>query len=134
MGKIIPKVLLDFPKYWLAKFSYVLHRQVMHWLIFDTTCASSLASSSLKRSILVELETHQILACALYSNHFNHRMKQSILCYRAAHSALLAKILGQQWQDMLKDLKDSDVHGPGKDDFIFKNLKKQIMEQAKDTL
>ena len=42
-------------KYWLARFSYVLHRQMMHWLISDTTCASSLASGSLKRSILVEL-------------------------------------------------------------------------------
>ena len=46
-------------------------------------------------------------------------MKQSILCYCAAHSALLAANLRQQWQDRLKDLKDSDVCGPGKDDFYF---------------
>ena len=37
-------------------------------------------------------------------NCFNHHMKQSILCYRAAHSALLAANLGQQWQDMLNEL------------------------------
>ena len=44
-----------------------VHRQMMHWLISDTTCTLSLASGNLKRSILVELETHQILACASYS-------------------------------------------------------------------
>ena len=51
-------------------------------------------------------------------------MKQSILCYCAAHSALLATNLGQQWQDRLKDLKDSDVHGPGKDDVYFQEAGK----------
>ena len=69
--------------------------------------------------------------CSLF-NCFNHCKKQSILCYHAAHSALLAANLVQQWQDRSKELKDSDVCGPGKDDFIFKKLGKQIMEQAKD--
>ena len=51
-------------------------------------------------------------------NCFNHHMRQSVLCYRAAHSALLAANLERQnWEDRLKDLKDSDVRGPGKDDF-----------------
>ena len=52
-------------------------------------------------------------------NRFNHRMRQSVLRYRAARSALSAANLGQQWEDMLKDLKDSDVRGPGKDDFYL---------------
>ena len=51
-------------------------------------------------------------------------MKQSILCYHAAHSALLAANLGQQWQNRLKDLKDSDVCRPGKDDFYFQEAGK----------
>ena len=51
-------------------------------------------------------------------------MKQSILCYHAAHSASLAANMGQQWQDRLKDLKDSDVRGPGKDDFYFQEAGK----------
>ena len=34
-------------------------------------------------------------------NRFNHRMRQSVLCYRAARSAL---ITGQQGEDRLKDL------------------------------
>ena len=42
-----------------------------------------------------------------------------MLCYHAAHSALSAANLGQQWEDRLKDLKDSDVCGPGKDDFYL---------------
>jgi hypothetical protein len=54
-------------------------------------------------------------------NRFNHRMRQSVLRYRAARSALLAANLEQQleWKDRLKDLKDSDVRGPGKDDFYL---------------
>jgi hypothetical protein len=52
-------------------------------------------------------------------NRFNHRMRQSVLRYRAARSALLAANLGKQWEDRLKDLKDSDVRGPGKDDFYL---------------
>jgi len=56
-------------------------------------------------------------------NRFHHRMRQSVLCYRAARSALLATNFGRQnWedtQDRLKDLKDSDVCGPGKDDFYL---------------
>ena len=53
-------------------------------------------------------------------NCFNHRMRQSVLCYRTARSALLAaNFRGQNWQDRLKDLKDSDVCGPGKDNFYL---------------
>ena len=53
-------------------------------------------------------------------NRFNHRMRQSVLRYRAARSALLtANLEGDQWEDRLKDLKDSDVRGPGKDDFYL---------------
>ena len=52
-------------------------------------------------------------------------MQQSVLCYRAAHSALLAANLERQdWEDRLKDLKDSDVQGPGKDDFYFQEAGK----------
>ena len=52
-------------------------------------------------------------------NRFNHRMRQSVLRYRAAHTALSAANLEQHEKDRLKDLKDSDVRGPGKDDFCF---------------
>lgn len=54
-------------------------------------------------------------------NRFNHRMKQSVLRYRAARSALLAANLGggQSWEDRLKVLNDDDVRGPGKDDFYL---------------
>jgi hypothetical protein len=52
-------------------------------------------------------------------NRFNHRMRQSVLRYRAARSAFLLANLGQHQDDMLKDLKDSDVRGPGKDDFFL---------------
>jgi len=57
-------------------------------------------------------------------NRFNHRMRQSVLCYRAARSALIAADSGQQWKDRLKDLKDSDVRGPGKDDFYLQDAEK----------
>ena len=53
-------------------------------------------------------------------NRFNHRMRQCVLRYRVARSALLAVNLeGRHWEDRLKDLKDSDVRGPGKDDFYL---------------
>ena len=43
-----------------------------------------------------------------------------MLQYRTARSALLAaNFRGQNWQDRLKDLKDSDVCGPGKDNFYL---------------
>ena len=32
--------------------------------------------------------------------------------------------MGQQWQNRLKDLKDSDVCGPGKDDFYVQEAGK----------
>ena len=58
-------------------------------------------------------------------NRFNHRMRQSVLRYRAARSALLAANLEEQhWKDRLKDLKDSDVRGPGKDDFYLQEAGK----------
>ena len=53
-------------------------------------------------------------------NRFNHRMRQSVLRYRTARSALLAvNSGGQNWEERLKDLKDNDVRGPGKDDFYL---------------
>jgi hypothetical protein len=53
-------------------------------------------------------------------NRFNHRMRQSVLRYRAARSALVsANLKEQHWEDRLQNLKDSDVCGPGKDDFYF---------------
>ena len=52
-------------------------------------------------------------------NRFNHRMRQSVLRYRTARHALIAANSGQQWEDSLLDLKDSDVRGPGKDDFYL---------------
>jgi len=53
-------------------------------------------------------------------NRFNHRMQQSVLRYRAARSALVsANLKEQHWEDRLQNLKDSDVCGPGKDDFFL---------------
>jgi hypothetical protein len=52
-------------------------------------------------------------------NRFNHRMRQSVLRYRTARSALIAANLGQGWEDRLPDLLDSHVYGPGKDDFYL---------------
>ena len=58
-------------------------------------------------------------------NRFNHRMRQSVLRYQAARSDLLAANLeGQHWKDRLKDLKDSNVRGPGKDDFYLQEAGK----------
>ena len=59
-------------------------------------------------------------------------MQQSVLCYRAAHSAFLAANLERQdWEDRLKDLKDSDVQGPGKDDFYFQEAGKATYGASK---
>jgi hypothetical protein len=57
-------------------------------------------------------------------NRFNNRMRQSVLRYRAARSALLSANSGQVQEDRLKDLKDSDVRGPGKDDFYLEEAGK----------
>lgn len=66
-------------------------------------------------------------------NRFNNRMRQSVLRYRAARSALLAANLGggQNWEDRLKDLKDNDVRGPGKDDFYLQEAGKTDYEKKK---
>lgn len=65
-------------------------------------------------------------------NRFNHRMRQSVLRYQAARSALLAANLGRQhWEDRLKDLKDSDVRGPGKDDFYLQEAGKTTYGTSK---
>jgi hypothetical protein len=64
-------------------------------------------------------------------NRFNHRMKQSVLRYRAAHMALLAADPGGEWQDRLKDLKNSDVRGPGKDDFYIQEPGKASLGASK---
>ena len=52
-------------------------------------------------------------------NHFNHHTRQSVIHYCAARSALLVANFGQVQEDRLKDLKDSNVCGPGKDDFCL---------------
>ena len=65
-------------------------------------------------------------------NRFNHRMRQSVLRYRAARSSLLAANLERQhWEDRLKDLKDSDVRGPGKDDFYLQEAGKATYGASK---
>src|SRR5271155_554189 len=65
-------------------------------------------------------------------NRFNHRMRQSVLRYRAARSALLAATLERQhWEDRLKDLKDADVRGPGKDDFYLQEAGKATYGASK---
>ena len=64
-------------------------------------------------------------------NRFNHRMKQSVLRYCAAHMALLAADPGGKWQDRLKDLKNSDVRGPGKDDFYIQEPGKASLGASK---
>ena len=65
-------------------------------------------------------------------NRFNHRMRQSVLRYRAARSALLAANLKRQdWDDRLKDLKDSDVRGAGKDDFYLQEAGKATYGASK---
>jgi hypothetical protein len=64
-------------------------------------------------------------------NRFNHRMRQSVLRYCTARSALIAAKTGQQWEDTLPDLKDSDVRGPGKDDFYLQEAGKAIHGASK---
>ncbi|KAH9956388.1 hypothetical protein BGW80DRAFT_1439367 [Lactifluus volemus] len=49
-------------------------------------------------------------------NRFNLRTQRSAGCYRAARSALLVLDPNGSWQSRLKDLKDDDIRGPGKDD------------------
>jgi hypothetical protein len=49
-------------------------------------------------------------------NRFNLRTQRCAGCYRAAQSALLVLDPNGSWQSRLKDLKDNDIHGPGKDD------------------
>jgi hypothetical protein len=56
--------------------------------------------------------------CTLF-NRLRHRTQGSVLCYRAAHSALLAADPEGKWQDRLKSLNDTDVRGPGKNDFYM---------------
>lgn len=52
-------------------------------------------------------------------NRLSHRMKGSVMRYRTARSALLLAVPGGEWKDRLKDLKDIDIRGPGKDDFYM---------------
>jgi hypothetical protein len=52
-------------------------------------------------------------------NRFSHRLKGTVLRYRAAHLALLSADPEGEWKDRLKDLVDTDVRGPGKDDFYM---------------
>lgn len=54
-------------------------------------------------------------------NRFNLRTQRCARCYRAARSALLALDPNGCWQSRLKDLKDDDIRGPGKDDDRSRN-------------
>jgi hypothetical protein len=49
-------------------------------------------------------------------NRFNLRTQRCAGCYRAAQSALLVLDPNGSWQSRLRDLKDNDICGPGKDD------------------
>jgi hypothetical protein len=51
---------------------------------------------------------------ALY-NRFNLRTQRHAECYRAARRALLILDPDGSWQSHLKDLKDGDIRGPGKE-------------------
>lgn len=52
-------------------------------------------------------------------NRFNNCLKESVLHYHAAYTTLLIADPAGKWKDHLKNLKDSDVCGPGKDDFYI---------------
>jgi hypothetical protein len=64
-------------------------------------------------------------------NRFSHRMKGSVLRYRAAHLALLAADPDGEWKDRLKDLVDADVRGPGRDDFYLQEAGNKAAEASK---
>ena len=49
-------------------------------------------------------------------NRFNFRTQRCAGCYRAARNALLLLDPNGDWQSRLKDLKDNDIRGPGKND------------------
>lgn len=49
-------------------------------------------------------------------NRFNLRVRRYAECYRAAHRSLLVLNPNGAWQLRLKDLKDGDIRGPGKED------------------
>ena len=54
-------------------------------------------------------------------NRFNRRTHRCVLHYRAAHQALLCLDANGSWRDRLHELKDSDVHGPGRNDTAESN-------------
>ena len=62
---------------------------------------------------------------------FNHRLKKSVLRYQAAYTALLAADPGGEWKNRLKNLQNSDVRGPGKDDFYIQEPGNQGPEPSK---
>ncbi|KAF8221054.1 hypothetical protein L208DRAFT_1330325 [Tricholoma matsutake] len=64
--------------------------------------------------------------CTLF-NRFNHCIKLSMLRYSAAHTCLLAADPMGEWNSRLKELKKSDVRGPGRMDFSME------MSDALDT-
>jgi hypothetical protein len=49
-------------------------------------------------------------------NRFDLRTRRFAECYRMARSALLVLNPDGSWQSRLKDLRDNDIRGPGKDD------------------
>lgn len=60
-------------------------------------------------------------------NRFNHRIQLSMLRYSAARACLLAADPMGEWNTRLKELKKSDVRGPGRMDFSME------MSDALDT-
>lgn len=52
---------------------------------------------------------------ALY-NSFNLRARRYAECYRAARNALLSLDPDGDWQSRLRDLRENDIRGPGKDE------------------
>jgi hypothetical protein len=54
-------------------------------------------------------------------NRFHFRTRRCAARYRAARAALVAMDPTGSWQFRLKDLKDDDIRGPGKDDTLLGN-------------
>jgi len=54
-------------------------------------------------------------------NRFRLRTRRCATCYRMARAALVVMDPNGSWQSRLKDLKDNDIRGPGKDDTSLGN-------------
>ena len=61
---------------------------------------------------------------------FKHRIRLSVLCYRVARSALMEADPSGSWVERLKELKEADVRGPGKDDFTLQESNRPDSETS----